>query len=668
MQSQSNQNQSLDPSIVNLAKAISKTETGGSSTPYSAQGASGEYGAYQYTAPTWAADSVKYLGTNVPLNQATPAQQDEVAYKKIQDLGKQGYKPSQIASIWNSGKSDPTGNVGTNKEGVAYDTPKYVKAVGDAYSQLQGGNQNPTTEQTASTVPGGGTPNYAGLGAFTPPSTQPAPLAPTAADTQTQPQAPEGLGGKAVDVAKGITNFLFPIAGDLYHDVTGSNKKTLLQQAGDAGLSALPFVPGLGEVGDAARAADAGAEATGLLGKIGASTAAKGALAGYGAGVSSNLSQGKSIGQSLSPNASTIGGIVLGGATPAILKGASGLLDHISGLSPQMREALSHVDPQEQEAYLQAAKDRSGNVRAPTPQTMAADQLDTAAQKISKARAAAGAAVGATKEAVGAKPLGDISDIIQGFNKQVEDKYGLTLTMNDGKVIAQPLLGRARAVPASVTDRITTMANQLLNLRGGSLREASDVASNFNDLIDRSKQDVYGHTNDPLEGLLNSTDGQIRQRINDTSPEMAQANANFSGLKDLEGEIQGMAGKNLQKGELLMRRVFSGDKSGDVQDLFGKIKAVTGIDLVNHAVMAKHAIDVAGDESQKTLLSQAIEGGIAAHTGGIISGALNLGKGLLRHTIANPEAAGRRAIAGKSSSLTNGLLTKAALEGSRLIK
>ena len=71
-------NEQLDPSVVNLAKAIGQSESGGK---YDAKGKSGEYGAYQYTPTTWASDSHKYLGSVVPLEQATPAQQDEVAYK-----------------------------------------------------------------------------------------------------------------------------------------------------------------------------------------------------------------------------------------------------------------------------------------------------------------------------------------------------------------------------------------------------------------------------------------------------------------------------------------------------------------------------------------------------------------------------------------------------------
>jgi hypothetical protein len=111
--------------------------------------------------------------------------------------------------------------------------------------------------------------------------------------------------------------------------------------------------------------------------------------------------------------------------------------------------------------------------------------------------------------------------------------------------------------------------------------------------------------------------------------------------------------------------VFSGDKSGDVQDLFGKIKAITGIDLVNHAVLAKHAIDTVGDISQRSLLDQAIEGGIHANTGSIIPTIINLGKGLVQKTVANPETIGRNIVTNKKSIFPS-LIQKGAIElGSR---
>lgn len=133
-------NDQLDPQAVSLAKAIRQVETGGN---FQAQGKSGEYGAYQFTQPTWDKYS-KDHGVNVPLNQATPEQQNEVAYKQIKSWKDQGYNVGQIASMWNSGKPDAyldKGYKGVNKLGVTYDVPKYAESVAKAYQTLKQGGQ-----------------------------------------------------------------------------------------------------------------------------------------------------------------------------------------------------------------------------------------------------------------------------------------------------------------------------------------------------------------------------------------------------------------------------------------------------------------------------------------------------------------------------------------------
>ncbi len=145
--------QQLDPTIVNMARAIKQTETGSNPNAYSASGKSGEYGAYQFMPQTWNTLSQKYLGQDVPLTSSTTAQQNEVAYKYIQDLKNQGYNPAQVASIWNSGKPNPTGNVGVNKYGAAYNTPQYVKNVVNAYEAFKAGVQPPQTTTAPTTTP-----------------------------------------------------------------------------------------------------------------------------------------------------------------------------------------------------------------------------------------------------------------------------------------------------------------------------------------------------------------------------------------------------------------------------------------------------------------------------------------------------------------------------------
>lgn len=148
-----NQTSQLDPQTVNLAKAIRQTESGGN---FQAKGKSGEYGAYQYTEPTWQKDASAF-GVNVSLKDATPEQQNEVVYKKIKSLKDQGYNVGQIASIWNSGKPDAykdTDYKGINKQGVSYDVPAYAKSVATAYQTIKNGGQVGVDPNNPSSVAG----------------------------------------------------------------------------------------------------------------------------------------------------------------------------------------------------------------------------------------------------------------------------------------------------------------------------------------------------------------------------------------------------------------------------------------------------------------------------------------------------------------------------------
>ncbi len=146
-----NEQNQLDPQAVNLAKAIRQTESGGN---FQAKGKSGEYGAYQFTEPTWNSYSKKY-GINAALKDATPEQQNEVAYKQVKEWKDKGYNVGQIASLWNSGKpdayNDPTYK-GTNSSGANFDVPAYAKSVATAYQTLKNGGQVQTDPANPSNV------------------------------------------------------------------------------------------------------------------------------------------------------------------------------------------------------------------------------------------------------------------------------------------------------------------------------------------------------------------------------------------------------------------------------------------------------------------------------------------------------------------------------------
>ncbi len=155
----------LDPTVVNLAKAIRQTESGGN---FKAKGKSGEFGAYQYTPDTWNAVAPKY-GITSRIEDATPEDQNKVTYHRLKEWKDKGHNVGQIASMWNAGEWEPdayTGRFGAttkthkagdssegvNSYGVRYSVPKYAKSVAEAYQKIKRGGQVGPDPQNPSSV------------------------------------------------------------------------------------------------------------------------------------------------------------------------------------------------------------------------------------------------------------------------------------------------------------------------------------------------------------------------------------------------------------------------------------------------------------------------------------------------------------------------------------
>lgn len=184
----------LDQQAVALSKAIRSVE---SDDNFNAKGGSGEYGAYQYMPETWKARASKY-GINVPIEQATPEQQNEVTYRWVKEKKDAGYNPGQIASMHNAGEGKPeayqSGHKGVNAKGVAYDTPEYARKVATKYQEFKGGGVSATEPQT---------------GYRTQPSLPEQPVTPTTQEQTGQPQE-KTLGGllskRVSDISQAVTD------------------------------------------------------------------------------------------------------------------------------------------------------------------------------------------------------------------------------------------------------------------------------------------------------------------------------------------------------------------------------------------------------------------------------------------------------------------------------
>jgi len=213
----------LDQQVLNLAKAIRRTETGGSKDPYNAKGASGEFGGYQFMPATYKTLAKQYLGNE----NAEPSieNQNKIAYSEIKRLKDAGHNPAEIASIWNSGKADryKTGGKGINSKGVEYDVPTYVAKVSNHYRELSGGQNTPVYNPKP----------------FSQPTEQSiVPEAPQV-DEVTQPKE-ETLGGKLMSRISQAGTALTDSASGKINPFSG-----LLQTAG-AGAGAIGDVAGAG--------------------------------------------------------------------------------------------------------------------------------------------------------------------------------------------------------------------------------------------------------------------------------------------------------------------------------------------------------------------------------------------------------------------------------------
>lgn len=638
------QPQTLDQDAVNLAKSIRQVESGGN---FKARGKSGEVGAYQYRPETWNRTAPRY-GVNVPIEQATPEQQNEVTYRQIKEWKDQGLNPGQIASMWNSGKPDNYQNPnakGVNQFGAEYDVPNYAKKVAETYHSIKG-NRQAQQPQLAQNIP-----SQDNLGVNVA----------QAAETENKPKSTTGKVLSAV--GKGV-DFFLPILGDLKNITEGDNTKTGKQLLGDAALSALTFVPG------------AGLLTKGIKGASLAAKLARGgirAAEGYGVGVAQNLAEGKDVSEAIKPGISTLGGAALGATIPGLIGAGSRMVKNIAGISPQIENALKNMAGRKGEAkferFVGAAKERAEDIRKPSPQNLAADDLEKAAKKLKETIVKEGEKVGSVKKLVGNQPIKDITPVLKSFKDDIEDRFGLTISTNvrGGNIKITKLPGRVKDVlSGSDQNKIRDALRQVLKLRkNGNLQKASDVLDNLDSLVEfkGTKLAPLNKSSNLLEGFLKNVRHNLNEVIGASSDDLAKAKTRFSELKDMQRELGKLAGEQTQRGELLMRRVFSGDFGSDVIKTFEKISKETGIDLVDSAVLAKFATESVGSSADKTLLQQIIGKGQA----GLYDAIKDLGVTAIQKTVANPERIGRNLVKKKGSGLLPTILKQsAATQSSRI--
>jgi len=267
----------IDPAVVKVMKAIRQVESAGAADPYSVRGDNGAaYGAFQYneqTGPGWKNIAKQYLGDeNAPMDKAN---QNKATYKRIKEWKDQGLDPEEIAARWNGAYKDAQGK-------YRYNNPEYG-------------------EKFRAALLGGG----AQVGQYKPPAA-PQPFTPQEPSTLTAKPEDKSFGRKAAE-------FMFPILEE--------KERTGLQTAADVALSAASLFP-VGKGAQLLSKLPRGVQALKSIipGLVKHGTLAKGVGAGYGVDVLSNLSQGDTGTEALTPGFGT----AVGTFAPVLSRFAAG--------------------------------------------------------------------------------------------------------------------------------------------------------------------------------------------------------------------------------------------------------------------------------------------------------------------------------------------------------
>lgn len=316
----------LDAGVVNLSKAIRQQESGGN---YNAVGDNGtSHGAYQWNKDHFSEGAKQF---RLDPTDFSPVNQDKVAYAQINAYKEAGYSPEQIASVWNSGKKDPTGNQGTaiiNGKPVNYDTPKYVANVMGYFNQNK--SQNPGQAQDSALTNQTQTTESPSVGSFAKNFVQSsANLVGNIGEALLHPiNTIQNIGGAAVGGLQELggqdneNTQKFDALKDFYVQRYGSIDKLLHTAYTDpVGLAAdISTVFGIG--GGVAGALGKGAELAGAGNLARTATEASGAIKGAG------------VAGTLGDVASTLGkGAALTNPLTPLVKGASALLNKTKNLS-----------------------------------------------------------------------------------------------------------------------------------------------------------------------------------------------------------------------------------------------------------------------------------------------------------------------------------------------
>jgi hypothetical protein len=299
-----------------------------------------------------------------------------------------------------------------------------------------------------------------------------------------------------------------------------------------------------------------------------------------------------------------------------LVSGLGGLLGNayrsigpaLSPMSKQTKAILSEPDTTTEDLnkYTQAGKASAQDPRLSTPLEMSAKATEDAFKSLNEQLRAAGKA----KTAAIAGPLGDaafngLDEAKQYASTEIANRFGISTETDPESGEPMPVEGRIPNLSPSdqaLTLKLWQRLNQLPD--SPTLRQVNDVVDGLQSDLYGAKQNVFQPVNGRVEGLFKSVTSKLSSALSDQAgPEYSVPNSFYAQNADLRDWMNKQLGSEGNKGGALMKRVFSPSDAGTKEN-FAQIKALTGVDLIKEATLAKLAMDNSGDPRSASMLAQ----------------------------------------------------------------
>lgn len=340
--------------------------------------------------------------------------------------------------------------------------------------------------------------------------------------TNTQ-QAPATPAAPEHSWLRKTADFLFPIAGDALDVARGQNTKTPGQILGDTALSAMWAIPGLGAAGALGKgalaakgAAEVGSEvaAKGLIPKMLSSGVTRGAGLGYGAGVASDLSQGKDLQSSIMPDTSKVIGTATGGLLGGLLGRAGG---GAQGIRNSAQEDIAKIlAPTTKDNKAITAK-IAPELAQRTPLALTRESL---LGKYETLRDEAGGKIEAAYEALPTNAKFEVGNLFDSIQKKIDG-----FTVNG-------------VVPSAATDKVSALQGVMKDLANLGVETSADGTQVFADvgnvrklrqIMDFGKKNFSFTDFDAAKKAAQKELGNaIREQFSSQYPDIAKLNKEFS--------------------------------------------------------------------------------------------------------------------------------------------